>query len=150
MNTGQALAVVVIVVLSLALINQVLDLNLPILTPPINSGADEWVVFQPKQCQEIPWRKIWAEENSKLYGAFPLENELGYIKDYYARRKITILESRLVYQTQPVACNECGCPEEFSFVLNVSQEDAAVLLASGFGRVSDNPTLFQQIFGPTK
>lgn len=147
MNIGQGVVVLGIVVISLLLIGTVLKWNISIPIPGNGSNEEEWAVFQPLQCQEIPWRKAWAQENNKNYGEFPLESELEYIKTYYAQRLIRVKEVRILYDEGKITCDACGCEETFSFALRLSRDDAAVLLASGFTLVRDNPTLIQQIFG---
>ncbi len=137
MRAMQYAVVGLIVLVSLGLIFTVMQWKLPPIIPNPNPDPNqkEWVNFQPKTCQEIPWRKAWSEANEKPYEDFPLEDELAILKQYYTSKNVTISEAKILYTSSasnPNACTGCGCEEPFSFEVYVSQSDAALLAISGF------------------
>lgn len=139
-----------IIVVSIGLIFVVMQQSLPFILPnnTPNMNQKEWANFQPKTCNEIPWRKAWSLEMNKPYEDFPLENELEWIKTYYGKKGITILEAKILYDSQtlmPSTCEGCGCNEPFSFEVFVSREDAAVLAVSGF--TVSKQGLVNEVFG---
>ncbi|QQR93131.1 MAG: hypothetical protein IPJ89_02740 [Candidatus Iainarchaeum archaeon] len=150
MREVQWIGLGVIILVSIGLIFLVTQQSLPFILPGTNTGTNEkeWTNFQPKTCQEIPWRKAWSLEKNQPYDDFPLEDELEWIKTYYGEKGITILEAQILYNSttiMPSSCNGCGCAEPFSFEVFVSREDAAVLAISGF--TYSKQGLVNEVFG---
>ncbi len=131
-----------IILVSLLIIFWISSWDIPVQTTPDDS-APTWVLLQPQKCSEIPWRKDWALQNKQSYSAFPIADEVTYLKKYYLNKGIAILDTKFTYQSTNETCTGCGCPEPFVFALFVNETDAARLSISGFTILdSSNPYIF--------
>ncbi len=143
MNTLALAFTLLIIIASLGIIFLVSQWDLSKVSSTPTNGEKSWVLLQPTQCTEIPWRRAWANQNGKNYSDFPVTNELQIAKAYYTGKGLTIFDATITYRSVDAACTVCGCPEPFVFAIQTYQGDAAKLGASGF-KILDpqDPSIF--------
>ena len=105
----------------------------PVAGPPPDTV---WVAIQPVQCLGNPWEKAWLAHHHNKGAAYPRDQELKLLREFFTAKGIHILDLRLRPFMQGTGlCMACTCPRGDTIYLLVSGSDSIPLTRYGYKRV---------------
>jgi hypothetical protein len=103
----------------------------PIPTKEPTANETSWVEIEPIQCLGNPWEHDWLNSHKNDSSSYPKENEFEIIKDFYAKKGITVINVKSERKYE-VVCLACSCPRGDVLSILIYDSDVDKMLALDF------------------
>lgn len=121
--------------LGVASLAPVFPRDLSVQLPPDDTAV---LIIRPVQCLDNAWEREWVSEHkatSKIAPVYPIQEENRIIKEYFARKSVTVWDVRKVPYRGGALCQRCDCERGDSLYIRVNATDMARLKEMGYDKV---------------